>query len=81
LFFKSDICESGRMKMQVFRSVALLALTSPMLFAASPTPQPAREIGVNLALRDLAVKPGDDRRRLDYSPIGTSRFHLHPNPR
>ena len=48
------------MKMQIFRSVALMALAAPMLFAASPTPPPAKEIGVNLALRDLAVKPGDD---------------------
>lgn len=48
------------MKRQIFRSVALMALAAPMLFAASPTPPPAKEIGVNLALRDLAVKPGDD---------------------
>jgi putative endopeptidase len=48
------------MKRQIFRSVALMALAAPMLFAASPTPPPAKEIGVNLALRDPAVKPGDD---------------------
>ena len=46
------------MKMKVLGSMALMALVAPMLFAASPTPSPA--IGVNLALRDLAVKPGDD---------------------
>ena len=46
------------MKMQVLGSVALMALTAPMLFAAPPPP--AKAIGVNLALRDLAVKPGDD---------------------
>jgi putative endopeptidase len=48
------------MKRQIFRSVAVMAFVAPMLFAASPTPPPAKEIGVNLALRDLAVKPGDD---------------------
>ena len=48
------------MKRQLFRSILLLALAAPILFAASPTPPPAKEIGMNLALRDLAVKPGDD---------------------
>ena len=46
------------MKMQFLGSVALLALTAPISFAASPAP--AKEIGVNPALRDLAVKPGDN---------------------
>jgi putative endopeptidase len=44
--------------MQFLGSVALLALTAPISFAASPAP--AKEIGVNPALRDLAVKPGDN---------------------
>lgn len=48
------------MKMQVLGSIALMTLAAPMLFAASPTPPPANTIGVNLALRDVAVKPGDD---------------------
>ncbi len=60
LFFKSDLCQSGRMKMQVLGSIALMTFAAPMLFAASPTPPPAQSIGVNLALRDVAVKPGDD---------------------
>jgi putative endopeptidase len=46
------------MKMQFLGSVALLALTAPISFAASPAP--AKAIGVNPALRDLAVKPGDN---------------------
>src|SRR5205823_13239369 len=37
---------------------AMVALAAPMLFAAPPPP--AKSIGVDLALRDLAVKPGDD---------------------
>ncbi|MEY2488186.1 MAG: putative endopeptidase, partial [Verrucomicrobiota bacterium] len=46
------------MKMQILGSVALMALTAPALFAAPPAPE--KTIGVDLALRDLAVKPGDD---------------------
>jgi len=46
------------MKRQVLGSIALAALMAPFLFAAPPPP--AKEIGVNLALRDTAVKPGDD---------------------
>jgi putative endopeptidase len=46
------------MKMLVLGSIALMDLAAPMLFAAPPPP--AQAIGVNLALRDLAVKPGDD---------------------
>jgi putative endopeptidase len=46
------------MKMQFLGSVALLALMAPISFAASPAP--AKDIGVNPALRDLAVKPGDN---------------------
>ena len=46
------------MKMQFLGSVALLAFVAPISFAAPPPP--AKEIGVNLALRDTAVKPGDD---------------------
>jgi putative endopeptidase len=46
------------MKMQVLGSVALMALAAPVLFAAPPPPTKA--IGVDPALRDLAVKPGDD---------------------
>jgi putative endopeptidase len=45
------------MKMLVLGSVALISSTMPMLFSSPP---PAQAIGVNLALRDLAVKPGDD---------------------
>ena len=45
--------------MHVLGSIALVTFTSPILFAASP-PSPTKEIGVNLALRDPAVKPGDD---------------------
>ena len=46
------------MKMQVLGSIALITLAASLLFAAPPPP--AKAIGVNLALRDLAVKPGDD---------------------
>jgi hypothetical protein len=46
------------MKRQVLGSIALLALASPILFAAPPPP--AKQIGVNLALRDTATKPTDD---------------------
>jgi putative endopeptidase len=46
------------MKMQLLGSIALMAVAAPMLLAAPPTP--AKTIGVNLALRDPAVKPGDD---------------------
>jgi len=46
------------MKMQFVGAIALLALSEPILFAAPPPP--AREIGIDLALRDPAVKPGDD---------------------
>ena len=46
------------MTKQVLGSIALLALVAPMSIAAPPAP--AKSIGVNLALRDLAVKPGDD---------------------
>src|SRR5436190_13844651 len=46
------------MKMHVLGSIVLVTFTSPILFAAPPPP--AKEIGVNLALRDPAVKPGDD---------------------
>ena len=48
------------MKMQFLGSVALMTFAAPTLLAAPPTPTPAKTIGVNLALRDLAVKPGDD---------------------
>jgi putative endopeptidase len=50
------------MKMQILGSIALAVSAAPMLFAAppTPTPTPAKAIGVNLALRDVAVKPGDD---------------------
>ena len=44
--------------MQVFGSVALLGLAAPISFATPPPP--AKTIGVDLALRDLAVKPGDN---------------------
>jgi putative endopeptidase len=46
------------MKMQFLGSVALLALTAPISFGGPSSP--AKEIGVNPALRDLAVKPGDN---------------------
>jgi putative endopeptidase len=46
------------MKTQFLGSVALLAWAAPISFAASPAP--AKEIGVNPALRDTATKPGDD---------------------
>jgi len=46
------------MKMQILGSVALISLAGPMSFAAPPPAEKA--IGVNPALRDLAVKPGDD---------------------
>ena len=46
------------MKKQVSRSVVLISLATPLLFAAPPPAE--KSIGVNLALRDLAVKPGDD---------------------
>jgi putative endopeptidase len=46
------------MKMQVLGLIALLALAAPISF--STPPPPAKSIGVNPALRDLAVKPGDD---------------------
>ena len=46
------------MKKQLLGSIALMALSAPVLFAAPPPP--AKAIGVDLALRDLAVKPGDD---------------------
>ena len=46
------------MKIQFLGSVALLALTAAISFAGPPSP--AKEIGVNPALRDLAVKPGDN---------------------
>src|SRR5207253_4447268 len=45
-------------KIHVLGLAALISLAAPMLFAA-PT-SPAKSIGVDLALRDLAVKPGDD---------------------
>ena len=45
------------MKMQFLGSVALLALTASISFGGPPT---AKEIGVNPALRDVAVKPGDN---------------------
>jgi putative endopeptidase len=46
------------MKMQVLGFFALMAAASPMAIAVPP--EPAKAIGVNLALRDLEVKPGDD---------------------
>src|SRR5204863_1297745 len=46
------------MKMQALRLVALIALATPMLFAASPRSE--KKIGVNLTFRDVTVKPGDD---------------------
>jgi len=46
------------MKIQVPGLIALISLVAPTLFAAPPPP--AKTIGVNLNLRDLAVKPGDD---------------------
>jgi putative endopeptidase len=46
------------MKMQILGLAALISLTAPVLSAASPPP--AKTIGIDLALRDLAVKPGDD---------------------
>ena len=46
------------MKMQVLGSVALISFAVPMSFAAPPPP--AKTIGVDLTLRDLAVKPGND---------------------
>ena len=46
------------MKMSFLRWVAIISLGVPVLFA---TPPPAaKTIGVNLAYRDLTVKPGDD---------------------
>jgi putative endopeptidase len=47
------------MKMQVLGSAALFSFVAPLLFA-EPSPPPAKSIGVDLALRDSAVKPGDD---------------------
>ena len=47
------------MKMQALASVVLLSLAVPLLVAAPPPP-PEKAIGINLALRNLAVKPGDD---------------------
>src|SRR5437667_10795961 len=46
------------MKMQVLASVVLVSLAMPLSVAAPPPPEKA--IGINLALRDLTVKPGDD---------------------
>jgi putative endopeptidase len=46
------------MKMQVPGSVVLILLAVPLLVAAPPPAE--KTIGVNLALRDLAAKPGDD---------------------
>ena len=46
------------MKMQALASVVLVSLAMPLSLAAPPPPEKA--IGINLALRDLTVKPGDD---------------------
>ena len=46
------------MRKQLLGSIALMALAAPSSFAAPPPP--GKAIGIDLALRDLAVKPGDD---------------------
>lgn len=46
------------MKLHLLGSAALVASAATMLFSASPTS--VQSIGVNLALRDVSVKPGDD---------------------
>ncbi|HMG05788.1 MAG TPA: M13 family metallopeptidase [Chthoniobacterales bacterium] len=46
------------MKMQLLGLFALMAAAAPTSFAVPP--EPAKTIGVDLALRDLEVKPGDD---------------------
>src|SRR5436190_11203686 len=58
LFFKRNLCQSGRMKMHVLRLIVLISLAMPLLIAAPPSSE--KTIGINLALRDLTVKPGDD---------------------
>lgn len=47
------------MKIHAFASLGLLLLTSPVPFAAPPEAA-EKTIGINLAYRDLDVKPGND---------------------
>jgi putative endopeptidase len=57
-FFSERYLRVCCMKKQLLGSIALMALSAPAFFAAPPSPK--KTIGIDLALRDLATKPGDD---------------------